>query len=194
MQVSPPCLPNSFILFARFPELTLFYLVACGRFCREAGVPYKHPYDRGLSENIAEVFGPYPWYLMLLPSLREPPVVVFPPLPDLFPPLAQYTPYVPPAGPIPVMYNKYSTSSKIGSAAGAPRWERNVSAEPADDTNMEGNTSHENNQTLILDRPNETHEPSDANIVQNGVSSRNNNASNSRRVPESSQSWDDKSK
>lgn len=123
--------------------------------------------------------------------------MVFPPLPDLFPPPAQYTPYVPPAGPIPVMYNKYSTSSKIGTAAGAPRWERNVSAEPADDTNTEeGNLNHENSHMLILDRPDETHGSSeDANIVQNGVSSRNNNsASNSRRVPESSQSWDDKSK
>eukprot|EP00598_Pedospumella_elongata_P011090 CAMPEP_0185007666 /NCGR_PEP_ID=MMETSP1098-20130426/87715_1 /TAXON_ID=89044 /ORGANISM="Spumella elongata, Strain CCAP 955/1" /LENGTH=357 /DNA_ID=CAMNT_0027536029 /DNA_START=200 /DNA_END=1273 /DNA_ORIENTATION=- len=185
---------HTFLVCNGYTTLEYFESDTLIKRCKEAGVPYKHPYDRGLSENIAEVFGPYPWYLMLLPSLREPPVVVFPPLVDLFPPPAQYTPYVPPAGPIPVMYNKYSTSSTIGTAAGAPRWERNVSAEPADDTNMEGNTSHENNQTLILDCPNETHESSDANIVQNGVSSRNNNASNSRRVPESSQLWDDKSK
>ncbi len=176
----------------------LFFFCVGSCLNREAGVPYKHPYDRGLSENIAEVFGPYPWYLMLLPSLREPPVVVFPTLPDLFPPPAQYTPYVPPTGPIPVMYNKYSTSHKVGAAAGAPRWERNVSAEPAnaaDDTHVEDSTSHEDQQTLILDHPNEAHESSGANIVQNGVSSRSINVSNSRRASaESPHPWDDKSK
>ena len=46
---------------------------------RQAGVRYKHPFDRGISANFAEVFGDLPLILALLPSMRAPPVVSFPP-------------------------------------------------------------------------------------------------------------------
>mmetsp|Transcript_28472 Transcript_28472/g.47830 ORF Transcript_28472/g.47830 Transcript_28472/m.47830 type:complete len:612 (+) Transcript_28472:41-1876(+) len=42
------------------------------RECRRQGIVYKHPFDRGAAENFAEVFGRVPWYLALLPSMREP--------------------------------------------------------------------------------------------------------------------------
>jgi len=36
------------------------------------GTFYKNPFDKGLRKNLRRVFGDTPWYLALLPSLREP--------------------------------------------------------------------------------------------------------------------------
>ena len=44
-------------------------------FNRKAGIPYKNPYDRGVDENFAEVFGPYSCLFAFLPSWRDPPVI-----------------------------------------------------------------------------------------------------------------------
>lgn len=158
---------------------------------------FKHPYDRGIRQNFEEVFGPYPWYLMLLPSVREPPVVVFPPLPDLFPP-REHSPrdaeeedheY---RGHEEVMFNSHAHShahSYAASSAGAPRWEHNTH-EVASDA--------EERQGLITDRPQEPGGPSGGGHAVpdsgHGVTPRNLGASSSRKSAEQSSPWDAKSK
>lgn len=141
---------------------------------------FKHPYDRGIRQNFEEVFGAYPWYLALLPSVREPPVVVFPPMPELFP-HTQFAAHeaVPEEAEYheQVMFNNHHQGnlSAVGSAAGAPRWERNI----GDDAEVD-----EEDQTLITDRPHDSNQ---------GITPRSMGASSSRKVEHIS-AYDDKSK
>ena len=58
------------VLSYKTQDLLIHFLYSLD--CRSAGIPYKHAYDRGVAGNFADVFGPGPWYLALLPSLRPP--------------------------------------------------------------------------------------------------------------------------
>lgn len=74
---SDEALPVSFIfLCAAWSSSDQGRFGACF-LCRRNNIIYKHPYDRGFWANFAEVFGPLPWYLALLPSTREPPAAFY---------------------------------------------------------------------------------------------------------------------
>lgn len=158
---------------------------------------FKHPYDRGIRQNFEEVFGPYPWYLMLLPSVREPPVVVFSPMPDLFPPKEHFAreeeedyEY---HGHEQVMFNSRAHSHG-GSTASAPRWEHNTHDAASDAEAGQGSDAED--QGLITDRPQEASgagRGSASPATSQGVTPRSVAASSARKLPEQSSPWDDKS-
>jgi len=61
-------------------QTTLEFYEAMGlrqRLARE-GRQYINAYDQGTKQNFEQVFGKYPWYLAILPGIREPPPVVPP--------------------------------------------------------------------------------------------------------------------
>lgn len=159
---------------------------------RDAGVRFKHPYDRGIRQNFEEVFGPYPWYLMLLPSVREPPVVVFPPMPDLFPP-KEYAAHEGEGsgqeeedyhGHEEVLFNGYARSHAASNTT-APRWEHNTHNVVSDAEAGQASDAEESHG-LIRDRPQEAG-------AAPGVTPRSVGASSSRKATEVNSAWDDKS-
>jgi hypothetical protein len=96
---------------------------------RAAGVPYKHPYDRGFAANFAEVFGPGPWYLALLPSTRAPPVVVYGP--ELCVPVESVSTRTSGAGGSGLGEVNTPVGSE-GSPVRRPQWENNVANSAVD--------------------------------------------------------------
>lgn len=56
-----------------------FYINAADRLeARGNGTVFKNPYDLGWRKNLRRVFGDAPWYLAILPSLRDPPAPMYP--------------------------------------------------------------------------------------------------------------------